>query len=286
MLLIIGGDSMIGRSLLSEASREGLACSFTSRRPGSKYFLDLSDPLETWQLPPNVKNAVFCASMTGLAACGENPEKSCAVNVTATLALADLLASRGTRIVFLSSNQVFGPDASVPSEEDLPAPTTEYGRQKQAVEQHFLENISGSQIIRLTKVVSPALPLFAKWAATLADQRPITAYTNLHFSPIAIDATAAMILKISNSSHSGIFHLSASDAISYLDAARWIAARIDAAPALVQSAPTPTLSTPDSCRLKCERTQHLIGFSPLSSLQTLTCSLRDISLRRRRERKN
>ncbi len=260
---------MIGRSILESADRSGIACAATSRQPGSQYFVELSEPPHSWRLPGTVETAVFCASMTGLAACEAEPEKSRAVNVTGISALADLLAARGTRIAFLSSNQVFGPDAAVPSEDDLPAPTTEYGRQKLAVERHLLEKIPGSLVIRLTKVVSPGIPLFVKWQKALRQGNPIRAYANLHFSPLALFPTASWILKVVNSGYSGVFHLSASDSISYLDAARWLAVRVGFDPALVQCAPTLQPNSPESCRLTCERSRCDTGFLPRPSSSNL-----------------
>jgi dTDP-4-dehydrorhamnose reductase len=269
MILVVGATGMIGGAVLALATQSRTACAATTRRSGSQYFLDLGEPPTSWRLPRSVDVAVFCASMTGLASCEDDPAKSRALNVSATSTLADLFAARGTRIVFLSSNQVFGPNASAPSENDHPDPTNEYGRQKLAVEKHLLNNIPGSQVIRLTKVISPALPLFAKWQAEITKGRPITAYSKLHFSPISLETTASMILKIANSAHTGIFHLSASDSISYLDAAKWLAKQVGADPSLVKNVPGPTSNTTDSCRLSCMRTRQLSGFVDIASETTL-----------------
>ena len=282
MILIVGGTSLIGKALVEQAASEGLACASTTRRPGAEQkcsverasrllFLDLNDSPDVWQIPSGTKHAILCAATTGLAACEHDPVGTRATNVTATIELADRLVAKGVIVTFLSSNHVFGPDTSAPAEDSEPSPTSEYGRQKLAVERHLLEKIPGSQIIRLTKVISPTFPLFARWAAALASGHPIGAYSDLYFSPIALDATSTMILKIASSPHSGIFHLSAVDSISYLEAARWLAVCVGAEPSLVESQPSPrspfTLPspTPDSCRLSCERAWRLIGYEPPSS---------------------
>jgi len=265
MILVIGGSGMIGRGVVSAAGRLGIPCESTTRKPGQGHFLDLSLIPDSWQIPKNVEAAVLCASVTGLKTCESDPEGTRAINVSATKILADRLAEQGTRVTFLSSNQVFGPDAFQPSEDDPPEPVTEYGRQKLAVERHLTEKIPSAKIIRLTKVVSSELPLFAKWAEDLGRGRPVRAYSNLHLSPLALFPTTAQILEIACSLHSGIFHLSASDSISYLDAAQWLASRLGVSSSLVQSDDAPHPNTPDSCRLGCERTHRLIGFVPQSA---------------------
>ncbi|MEI8284801.1 MAG: sugar nucleotide-binding protein [bacterium] len=272
MILIVGGTSTIGQAIIHQAERMALTCAFTCRKPGASHFLDLKFPSHSWEFPEKVETAILCAAVNGLGACETNPLETRAVNVTAMMSLANRLAAQGAKITFLSSNQVFGPNASVPAEDSEPSPATEYGRQKLAVERHLLAKIPGAQIIRLTKVISPALQLFAKWAASLAAGQTISAYSDLFFSPIALDSTVAMILKIASSPHSGIFHLSSADAISYLDAARWLAVRVGTEPSLVQSVPAPSPNTPDSCRLNCKRTVELVGYcisSPMDHLPAL-----------------
>jgi dTDP-4-dehydrorhamnose reductase len=280
MILVVGGTSLIGKALIERAASEGVPCAFTTRRSGAEqkcgeeqtsrlHFLDLNDSPDLWQIPSGTEHAILCAATTGLAACENDPGSTRAINVSATIALADRFAAHGVKVTFLSSNQVFGSDASAPAEDSEPSPTSEYGRQKLAVERHLLDAIPGSQIIRLTKVISPAFPLFAKWAAALAADQPIAAYSDLYFSAIALDSTAAMILKIASGPHSGVFHISASDSISYLDAARWLAEHISADSTLVKSVPAPSPNSPDACRLSCERTVELVGYCLFSSIDHL-----------------
>ena len=284
MILVVGGTGLIGRALVENAASEGIACAATARRSGGEQkigaehasrllLIDLNDSPDQWQIPSGTECAIFCAAITGIAACENDPGGTSAINVTATIALADRLAAARTKVIFLSSNQVFGPETSAPAEDSGPAPVTEYGRQKLVVEQHLLEKIPNSQIIRLTKVIPPAFPLFAEWNSALAAGQPITAYSDLYFSPIALETTAAMILKIATSPHDGIFHLSASDSISYLDAARWLAARAGVEPSLVEGRPSPPspflLPNPDSSRLSCDRTRRLIGYEPSPALEVM-----------------
>jgi len=270
MILVIGGSGMIGREIVSAAAHMGLPCEFTLRKPEARHFLDLSLPPKSWSIPKNVESAIICASVSGLNACESDPEGTRAINVSATLILADRLAEQGSLITFLSSSQVFGPEVSVPSESDSPGPVTEYGRQKLVIERHLMEKIPGSQIIRLTKVVSAKLPLFSTWMDFLARGLPVTAFSDLHLSPLSVPAAASGVLAVTRSGCGGVFHLSASDSTSYLEAANLLASRNHFDPSLVISSPSPRPNTPDSCRLCCERSRKLTGFQPRSALENLT----------------
>lgn len=269
MLLIVGGNGLIGSALCREAARIGRVCIGTSPEPDAPCPLELKDPPACWRIPAEIDRAILCAGITERAACEADPAGTRAINVVATSALADLLVARGVKVAFLSSTQVFPPAAIAPAEDAPPAPATEYGRQKYAVEQHLLKRSPGAKIIRLTKVVSPTTPLFADWAKALAAGRSIRAYRDLFFSPLALPAAAHAILQIAAAPEGGIFHLGAADAISYLEAARWIAAQVDADPALVQARSAPQPNAPDSARISCERTRQAIGFRPISSLKNL-----------------
>jgi dTDP-4-dehydrorhamnose reductase len=269
MILVVGGTSLIGEALIHRVRDQGQEISYTSKRSGTINHLDLSEKPEKWKIPPNVHTAILCAAVTGIANCENSPEATRAINVHATQELARLLADLGARVIFLSSNLVFPPDASAPSESCTPAPATEYGRQKLAVEEFLISKIPNSQIIRPTKVVSPSLPLFLKWKHAILDQQPFEAFTDLYLSPISLKAVAEWVLKIALGKDHGIFHLSASDSISYAEAGKWLLKRLGADASLLIPTCAPNPNTPDSCRLNCSRTSDLTGFQPIGSFQNL-----------------
>jgi len=220
-LLVVGLDSMIGSALMQGAEARGIPCQGTSRRPGARWHLDLAAPLKSWQLPENATTAILCAARTRLADCETRPEETHTINVTATVALARLLNSQGTRIVFISTNQVFPPDlADAPDESSPVAPVTAYGRQKAEAEKAILGLSPKNAVIRLTKVISPDHGLLAEWKKMIANGYPIKAYSNLKISPIPLLTTSREILNIALSDREGIFHLGGSRALSYFDLAK------------------------------------------------------------------
>ena len=269
MILVVGGTGMIGRALMRHASLMRLPCSHTSRNRNVGHSLDLTDPPEKWQIPSSVENAIICASITGIATCESNPEMTREINVRATKELIRRLSDIGATVTFLSSNLVFPHDAIAPSESSTPNPASEYGRQKLAIEEFLLSSFPSSRIVRPTKVVSPSMPLFLKWIASLGHGESIEAFLDLHFSPIALPSLANWVVKIARGKDSGVFHLSAADSISYAEAARWIAHRSAASESLLTFHSAPVPNNPNTCRLSCDRTTLLTGFRPVSSLQNL-----------------
>jgi dTDP-4-dehydrorhamnose reductase len=270
MIGVIGQDSLIGRELISISKVNGLNVLGTSRRAGAKWIVDFCQASANWNIPQDLDLAIICASRTKIAECESFPSQTGLVNVSSTLKLVDLLGDRGVGIVFLSSSLVFSPRVNKPSESTAPEPVNEYGRQKLAVEEHLLRCHPTAKIIRLAKIVHPALPLFSSWRLALANGTSIQAYSDLFLSSVSLRAAAEAILQIALCSNSGIFHISASDALSYYDVARFLADLEGVDPSLVQPSPSPQPNTPDSTILSCSRTMETISFRPSTSLENLS----------------
>lgn len=117
-------------------------------------------------LPIENHQALLIASARSLISdCENQPEATRQLNVTATLALASYWAQRGLKIIFLSSDYVFDGVSGNYNDEAHPNPTTEYGRQKAAVEAALPGLIQNWLVLRLSKVYG-----LDKGDATLLDQ--------------------------------------------------------------------------------------------------------------------
>lgn len=268
-LLVIGQDSMIGSALAREAQSLGIPFSGTSRRAGAQWPLDLAAPPESWTLPENISTAILCAAETNIGSCEANSAATRDINTRAVIALADRLADQGATLAFISSSRVFPPWMENPAESTIPAPNTEYGRQKLEVENHLRIKHPSAKIIRPSKVISPVLPLFQIWLDSLAKNQPIRPFQDLFLSPIALELTARAILQIAFCSSPGVFHLAASDSISYFEAAMTIARRHGLDAALVTPILAPQPNTPGSAILSCQRTIQNTDFRPSSAMENL-----------------
>ena len=107
-ILIVGGDSTIGSSLMASFEADCIPTWQTTHQHKKVndrcLFLDLSEDVSKWQLPPKqIKTAILCAAITNQELCRLDPELSWRVNVRSTVALATRMIDAGVFVIFLSS---------------------------------------------------------------------------------------------------------------------------------------------------------------------------------------
>lgn len=238
--LIIGGDGLIGRRLAGDARHFADEVVVSSRRPKShmgQVFADLAcgDTEAVIATAPSV--AFLCAALTNMKTCQAEPELSWRINVTETVKLAAGLMSRGSFVVFLSSNTVFDGNTPWPPENAPYAASTEYGRQKAAAEQQLLQLPGANErvaIVRLSKVLSAESGMAAEFIAHLRAGQRCRAFSDLLMSPVSLTYVVEALLEIGNKRCAGVYHLAGTEEISYALFARKLALHMDADPALVE----------------------------------------------------
>lgn len=234
--VVVGIDSVIGSALRAALVAGGAEVFGTTRRiepaAGNIQFLDLADNHLTVDLP-RADTAFLCAAMTSLADCRTRPELACRVNFTGPASLAARLSERGTRVVLLSTNAVL--DCLVPSMgADRPkAPTSVYGRTKAAAEDAILSPSIDGIVLRLTKVLTPDMPLLQRWIRSLRAGQPIEAIDDHRMAPLLIRHVVAALIAIAESGNPGLYQVSATHDVSYLDFGMRLADRLGAARSLV-----------------------------------------------------
>lgn len=234
--LVVGADGTIGAALIAALRRRGDVAIGTTRRKeagerADTLFLDLADPRAAGGVSlPDADVAFFCAAMTRFSDCRLQPELARRVNVDAPAALAQQLVSRGTRVILLSTGAVFdGRSAQVPANQPT-SPTTAYGRFKADAEQAFLALGAAASIVRLTKVLTPGLPLFAGWIEALGRGETIGAFSDMSVSPITLEDAVSGLLAVADDAGGGIYQISGAADISYVEAARHLARRLGVGP--------------------------------------------------------
>jgi dTDP-4-dehydrorhamnose reductase len=233
MFLIVGGDSEIGGAAYYALKAQGKPVVATTRRrervTSDRPFLDLAGSIDCWEPPQDTRAACVCAAVARLATCATDPERAARINVAQTLTLIDRLLERGIYVLFLSTNQVF--DGRVPHiTADAPySPVSEYGRQKARTESLLRERLSAgapAAILRLSKVVSPAMPLIRDWIEALKAGKPIRAFYDMTLAPVPIDLVCMAILALMDDRACGVFQLTGPSDVSYVDMARFLAVRL------------------------------------------------------------
>lgn len=132
-LLITGGSGFLGRRAAAWLAAQGWQVLAPTRDA-----LPLTDPaaVRAWFAAHRPQAVLHCAAISDVGACQRQPQLSLAVNHQATVLLADLCAATGAKLVFCSSDQVYGGSPLPgPHAEDEPlSPPTWYGRHKLAAE--------------------------------------------------------------------------------------------------------------------------------------------------------
>lgn len=264
--LIVGGDSLVGKSYRQHLERQSRPVISTTRRLGpiadSTVYLDLADDMGRWSCPINVGVAVLCAGITKFATCKSDPLTTSRVNVTGMSALAKNLIQNGVRIIYLSTAVVF--DGLLPhrkSDDEL-CPNTEYGRQNAQAETQIIALDKSVTVLRLTKTLGPATPLLTQWTNSLQNGQQVHPYSNLVMAPIPVDFAVDIIDRVAVSPVSGIFQASGNKDVTYEEAAHICASTLGADPQLIQSIrvndennytePIPQNTTLDTHRLESE----------------------------------
>jgi dTDP-4-dehydrorhamnose reductase len=242
MFRLVGGDSEIGAATRRYLGAIGVAATATTRRPqlagADRPLLDLAADLSAFEPAPQTSAACIFAATARLADCAADPAGSARINVSQTLTLAERLAARNIHVLFLSTNQVF--DGSIAHvRADAPAcPVSEYGRQKATTEAALRERMDAGApigILRLAKVVSPAMPLLRGWVRALSAGEPIRAFHDMPMAPVPTELVSAAIAALLERRATGVFQLTGPQDVTYLEVAQRLARHLGADPALVRS---------------------------------------------------
>ncbi len=230
-LAVLGADSFIGSRVLARLRARGLDCLGTTRRPsrvgGHLLHLDLQQEA-TWpgllDSAPDVAFAFFAVSK--LDQCESDPA-SADINAMLVPDLLAKLAARGCRVVFLSTNSIFGGERELCGEGDVVEPRIAYSRQKHQAELRLQALVGDASyaVVRITRTIGPELPPFEGWLAGLRERKPVEAFDDFIFAPMTPDYVGEGLLRVALSSHNGIFHLSGTD-VTYFDLAREIASQL------------------------------------------------------------
>lgn len=154
-LVIVGARGYIGAQLLAETRHCGIPVVGTSSTGGDGMLpLDLIHPEAfDYDAVPTNSTVIVTAAVSSPDRCTNSHGESYAVNVTGTIRFIEHVLARGARVIFLSSDAVYG-ETSNPVDEEAPChPIGAYAEMKLEVEQRF-RNDPKFRIARLSYVFS------------------------------------------------------------------------------------------------------------------------------------
>jgi dTDP-4-dehydrorhamnose reductase len=166
------------------------------------------------------------------------------------------LAARGTRLVFVSTDVVFGGCEQPYDEDASPCPITPYGAAKAAAET-AIRAIDPSAVIARTSLIIgyDRKSSTEQLVHALAAGEPGALYTGNIRCPVHVTDLASALLELLVSDAGGTAHVAGPEAVNRLELGRLIATRDGLDPHALPFAPGP----PSDVRLNCERTQKLLS---------------------------
>lgn len=235
-LLVVGAEGELGSAAVRHFAGQGITVFGTSRRRRNEHvYLDLTVP-QGWEVLPEVDAAIISAGMTSIAGCAQDPAASMQVNVRGTVSLAWKLAAQGVFVLYLSSNQVFDGAIARRQRDSVACPVSEYGRHKALAEagMRSLVDRGMGAILRLTKVMTPNMPVVEGWRRDLRAGKHIGPFCNLPLAPVTVGFALETMENILAERLAGVFHASSAEDSSYLALAQVVAAQEGVDPSLIR----------------------------------------------------
>jgi dTDP-4-dehydrorhamnose reductase len=152
---------------------------------------------------------VHSAGVADLGVAEDDPELATALNVRSTEVVLDAIAGSATRLLFLSSDNVFAGTADSYTEDDERSPINAYGRSKVAAEDAVLA--AGRHLVIRLPLMFGASPYADRFLDRLA--RPRTpAQTDVVCAPLYLPSLPGLIGALAD--RTGVLHLAGPDVVT------------------------------------------------------------------------
>lgn len=275
--VVVGAGGYVGSHLLRAVRATHPDCVGTGRTAGNAglFPLDLRNPrapVAEWEQAGH-QAVLIAAAKPNVGYCEQHPDEAYAVNVRGTLDLVDQVARTSMQVVFVSSDYVFDGVGGGFTDEEAPAPTTTYGRQKAEVERQLPDRAGRWLVLRLSKIFGTAPrdgTLLDELGAALAARRPVRVATDQRFSPTLVTDLVAAVLAVQLARLEGVINVCGPEAATRHQLASALARAMGADPGLVHGVPLHDVPGMDGRPLDTSmRANRLaaevgIGFTPLA----------------------
>lgn len=225
--LLIGGSGGLGDFLRSPLVRLGTVDE-TSRRQQSRgaVFFDAMHGLNGLDVS-RWRVVVYAAGITSLSECEANPDLSEKVNLRTPIEVAEAVSACGGLFLYLSSSAAneyreMSVAEALRAHQRGATGASVYGLHKYLAEQELLA-LENAAILRLAKVATPQWELPRAWVSRLAAGGRIEAFYDHFLSPLTPKVLSDLVSVVVQQRLTGLFEASASDQLSYLEAATVLA---------------------------------------------------------------
>jgi dTDP-4-dehydrorhamnose reductase len=264
-ILVTGGTGQVGTALRQLGPRFGVDIVAPGRDA-----LDLASPASIQDAVDrrDWSAVINCAAYTAVDKAESEPEAAHAVNAVAPELLALATATRGIRLLHVSTDYVFdGSKAGFYSEGDPVAPLGAYGASKEAGERGVRAANPDHVILRTAWVISPWGHNFVKTMLRLGGERDrLRVVDDQRGCPTsAIDIAETLLTIATKGGPAGTYHFVNGGEASWCELARFVFDRagmdVAAEPIATADYPTPA-KRPANSRLSTDKLQRTFGIRP------------------------
>ena len=237
-LLVTGCGGFVGGGIIHETGPEwevhGVTLEeATFSRPGFTWHtMDLLDTAKLHALFDEYRfdAVIHTAALADIDFCQANQDKARAINVGVTQAIADLCRKFGTRMVFMSTDTVFGGEKGMYVEEDAPRPLNFYAETK--VEAERIVSALPDAVVERTSLVI-GLPMLGAGNSFLSRiipmfeaGREVGVPDNEIRTPIDVITLSRALIELAGNTYNGFIHLSGNDRMSRYEMTQRIAQKL------------------------------------------------------------
>jgi dTDP-4-dehydrorhamnose reductase len=273
--LVVGGDSLVGGSVVKALRQRGQTTFETTRRTDtvgpSRVLLDFESDTP-FRAPPGVHYAFLIAAATNYDRCEKDPMAR-VINVERIPRTVASLLEQGLFVTYISTNSVFGGERPWPHEDDPHQPGIAYAQQKsdsELVVRRAAERLNAGDrlnIVRLTKIMNAGVSPLPAWFGAWEKGQPIDPFSDLVFAPMSVRFVAEALTQIGAQRVPGNLHLSGAENVNYVDFAARLAARLGVDPDLIRPSSATAKGIhiafkPTYSGLGMKRTTELCGIAP------------------------
>ena len=224
-ILVTGASGQLGAYLLAGLAgsrHEVVAWSGRERARRGGFDLDPVDLLDLDALESALESArpdavIHAAALSSAEAVQLNPERAEAINVRATRRIGEWVESNRSRLVFTSTDLVFGGTRALNREDDPAEPVLAYGRSKRAAEL-TLESFRSAVVARLPLLYGLSLcgrpSFFSRAVDSLRQGDPQAFFEDEFRTPLDYRSAARGLIRLVTNDVSGIIHLAGPERLS------------------------------------------------------------------------
>ncbi|MFH1791940.1 MAG: SDR family oxidoreductase [Candidatus Omnitrophota bacterium] len=225
--VVIGANGLVGKSIAGAMSARNIPWAGTSykRAVSGLSRLDITDAdcVRGFFADRKPKCVFLAANLAGgVNFCEADPEAARAFHLDATSRIADIAASNGACLVYISTDYVFDGKTEAYAEDDAVNPLNVYGHMKLAAEEYVQKNLKSYIIVRTTNIFGwdpdTATPNYImQLYRSCRDRKKFNAPSFLWGNPTYVGDLAGAIFGLYVKGITGLFHVAGKSFINRLE---------------------------------------------------------------------